>query len=140
HRRRRRTAARHRPRGTGTPESSAGMSAAVPDPGPGAAMSYPPSGALQLSATVEDGPAGIHGQPLRRIVWRRLRGDRPAMAGGCVLLLIVLIATFASPLIHLYGQQPSAFNSDLISYDTSLPLGRFGGISAQHWLGIEPTS
>jgi ABC-type dipeptide/oligopeptide/nickel transport system permease subunit len=101
-----------------------------------------PSGDLRLAepATFDDGPSGIRGQSLRRIVWRRLRGDRLAMAGGGTLLLIVLIAAFASPLIHLYGHEPSAFNSDLISYDTSLPLGRFGGISAQHWLGVEPTS
>ncbi|HEU5271147.1 MAG TPA: ABC transporter permease, partial [Jatrophihabitans sp.] len=63
-----------------------------------------------------------------------------AMAGGCVLLFIVLIAAFASPLIQLYGHEPSTFNSKLTSFDTGVPLGRFGGISARHWLGVEPVN
>jgi len=62
------------------------------------------------------------------------------MAGGCVLLLIALIAAFASPLIHWYGHEPSTFNSTLTSFDTGVPIGRFGGISTRHWLGVEPVN
>ena len=88
---------------------------------------------------VEDEPA-IEGLSLRRIAWRRLKRDRVAVVGGCVLLLIVLIAAFSSQLNQLYGQEPSAFHSSLTSRDTGIPFGSFGGISARHWLGVEPTN
>ena len=85
-----------------------------------------------------DGEPAIESLSLRRIAWRGLKQDRVAMVGGCVLLLIVLIAAFSSQLNQLYGQQPSTFHSSLISPDGSVPLGSFGGISARHWLGVEP--
>lgn len=88
---------------------------------------------------VDEEPA-IEGLSLRRIAWRRLKKDRVAMVGGCVLLLIVLTAVFSSQLNHLYGQEPSTFHSTLANPDTNLPLGSFGGISARHWLGVEPTN
>jgi peptide/nickel transport system permease protein len=105
-------------------------------------MLHQPSGNLQLPAAAlfDDGSSVIQSQSIWRIAWRRLRRDQLAMAGGCVLLLIVLIAVFASPLINLYGQQPSTFHSSLADYDTGVPLGPFGGISARHWLGVEPVN
>jgi ABC-type dipeptide/oligopeptide/nickel transport system permease subunit len=104
-------------------------------------MVYQPSADLLTAPVASDDESSvIRGQSLWRIAWRRLRHDRLAVAGGCTLLLIVLIAAFASQLIDLYGQQPSTFHSELTSYDTNLPLGRFGGISARHWLGVEPTN
>jgi peptide/nickel transport system permease protein len=88
----------------------------------------------------DDGEPAIEGLSLRRIAWRRLKKDRVAMVGGCVLLLIVLIAAFSSQLNQLYGQEPSTFHSNLASRDAGVPLGSFGGISARHWLGVEPTN
>lgn len=85
-----------------------------------------------------DGEPAIESLSLWRIAWRRLKQDRVAMVGGCVLLLMVLVATFSSQLNQLYGQQPSTFHSSLISPDAGVPLGSFGGISARHWLGVEP--
>ena len=105
-------------------------------------MVYQPSEDLVLSATVvqEDDQPAIEGLPLRRIAWRRLKQDRVAMAGGVALVLIVLVAGFASQLNDLIGQQPSLFHSSLIDPDTTLPYGSLGGISIQHWLGVEPTN
>ena len=60
------------------------------------------------------------------------------MAGGCVLVIVVLVAAFASQLNHLYGHEPSQLNSQLTSPETTMPLGSFGGISTSHWLGVEP--
>jgi peptide/nickel transport system permease protein len=82
----------------------------------------------------------IQGRSLRQIAWRQLKHDKVALAGGIVVLLIVLVAVFASVLIKLYGHKPSAFNSTLTSIDTNMPLGSYGGMSSSHWLGVEPIS
>ena len=104
-------------------------------------MVYQPAEALGVSVAVgEDDQRAIEGLSLRRIAWRRLRRDRVAMLGGIVLILIVLVAVFASQLNDLLGQQPSRFHSSLVDPDTTVPYGSFGGISARHWLGIEPVN
>ncbi|HEU5269196.1 MAG TPA: ABC transporter permease, partial [Jatrophihabitans sp.] len=103
---------------------------------------YQPSEDLVLSATVlqDDDQQVIEGLSLRRIAWRRLKQDRVAMAGGVVLVLIVLVAGFASQLNDLLGQQPGQFHSSLIDPDTTLPYRSLGGVSIRHWLGVEPTN
>ena len=105
-------------------------------------MVYQPSEDLVLSATVvqDDDQQVIEGLSLRRIAWRRLKQDRVALAGGITLVLIVLVAAFASQLTELIGQQPNLFHSSLIDPDTTLPYGSFGGVSTHHWLGVEPTN
>jgi ABC-type dipeptide/oligopeptide/nickel transport system permease subunit len=40
---------------------------------------------------------------------------------------------------HLGGGS-TVFHSVLVDGDTSLPKGSIGGISSQHWLGVDPTS
>src|SRR6059058_3916501 len=82
----------------------------------------------------------IEGRSLWRIGWGRLKRDRVALVSGVMLIAILLVAAFSSQLIDLYGHQPSQFNSDLISNDTTMPYGSFGGISTMHWLGVEPVN
>lgn len=104
-------------------------------------MVMQPSEDLVLAGwVVEKDQPEIEGLSLRRIAWRRLKQDRVAMAGGVALVLIVLIAGFASQLNDLFGQQPSTFHSSLIDPDTTLPYGSLGGVSTRHWLGVEPTN
>lgn len=76
-----------------------------------------------------------------RLVWRRLRADRLAMA-GLVAATAMLVAAVAAPLlIHLEGQDTTTYHSELLdSARGGVPLGPFGGISADHWLGVEPTT
>ena len=88
-----------------------------------------PSGDLVLSGSVvENNQSEIEGLSLRRIAWRRLKQDRVAMAGGAAMVLIVLVAAFASQLNDLLGQQPSPFHSSLLDPDTTLPYGSLGGV------------
>jgi ABC-type dipeptide/oligopeptide/nickel transport system permease subunit len=101
---------------------------------------YQPSEDLVPPAAVvgiDDQPV-IEGLTLRRIAWRRLKQDRVAMAAGVTLILLVLVGVFASQLDHLLGHNPRQLNTGLTSVETTLPLGPFGGVSTQHWLGIEP--
>lgn len=74
-----------------------------------------------------------------RQVWRRLRARRSAVAAGAVLGLLVLLALAAPLLAALEGQDPNTYHDTLVdSARGGVPLGDFGGISADHWLGVEP--
>ncbi|MFE0012276.1 ABC transporter permease, partial [Streptomyces erythrochromogenes] len=43
------------------------------------------------------------------------------------------------PLAQLTGQDPNTYHDDLVdSARGGVPTGSFGGISADHWLGVEP--
>ncbi|MCB5170319.1 ABC transporter permease [Streptomyces bambusae] len=74
-----------------------------------------------------------------RQVLRRLRHRPSAVLAGAVLALLVLLAAAAPLVAHLTGQDPNAFHDDLVdSARGGVPLGPFGGASADHWLGVEP--
>ncbi|CAM5385364.1 ABC transporter permease OS=Streptomyces microflavus OX=1919 GN=G3I39_16040 PE=3 SV=1 [Streptomyces microflavus] len=74
-----------------------------------------------------------------RLFWRRLRAQRAASAAALVVLLLVLVALAAPLLTALAGQDPNAYHPDLVdSAAGGVPIGPFGGISADHWLGVEP--
>ncbi|WP_443031696.1 ABC transporter permease [Streptomyces sp. 3211] len=83
------------------------------------------------------GPAP--GAGVARQVWRRVRRRPAALTAGGVLALLVLLALAAPLLAQLTGQDPNAYHDDLVdSARGGVPLGSFGGISADHWLGVEP--
>ncbi|MFJ9524532.1 ABC transporter permease [Streptomyces cyaneofuscatus] len=74
-----------------------------------------------------------------RLFWRRLRAQRAAFAAALVVLLLVLVALAAPLLTALAGQDPNTYHPDLVdSAAGGVPIGPFGGISADHWLGVEP--
>ncbi|MGY0018816.1 ABC transporter permease [Streptomyces sp. cg35] len=84
------------------------------------------------------GAERIEGRSLGRIAWNRFKKDKIAVAGGVIVVLLILIAAFARPLQHLFGLDPNTFHQDLIDPTTSLPKGGLGGMSADHPLGVEP--
>ncbi|MFD4480721.1 ABC transporter permease [Streptomyces sp. NPDC058471] len=74
-----------------------------------------------------------------RQFWRRLRTQRAALVAASVVALLVLVALAAPLLTAIEGQDPSTYHPDLIdSGRGGVPIGSFGGISAEHWLGVEP--
>ncbi|MEV7547040.1 ABC transporter permease [Streptomyces sp. NPDC089915] len=95
-------------------------------------------------STFLDRPASAHGAPTPaagagRRVRRWLRGRPSALAATAVLALLVLLALAAPLIAHLTGQDPNAYHDDLVdSARGGVPLGSFGGISVDHWLGVEP--
>jgi peptide/nickel transport system permease protein/oligopeptide transport system permease protein len=78
----------------------------------------------------------IEGRSLGQIAWRRLRKDRVAMAGGIIIILLILVALIGPYLV----QNPNAYNSNLIDPTFSRPIGPWGGISLAHPLGVEPVN
>ncbi|NGO79051.1 ABC transporter permease [Streptomyces sp. YC504] len=74
-----------------------------------------------------------------RSFWRRLRTQRAALAAAVVVALLVLVALAAPLLTALAGQDPNAYHPEAVdSAAGGVPLGSFGGIGAEHWLGVEP--
>ncbi|MFC4048732.1 ABC transporter permease [Actinomadura syzygii] len=95
-----------------------------------------------LETDVAPGAEPVRDAPPRgRQVWRRLRADRPAMAGLATVVLMVAVALAAPLLCAIEGQDPTTFHSDLLdSARGGVPHGSFGGVSADHWLGVEPAT
>ncbi|MEU8970233.1 ABC transporter permease [Streptomyces monashensis] len=74
-----------------------------------------------------------------RQFWRRLRAQRAALVAAAVVALLVLVALAAPLLTALEGQDPTTYHPSLIdSARGGVPIGSFGGIGADHWLGVEP--
>src|SRR3954453_15402411 len=76
------------------------------------------------------------------MAWRRLKRDKVAMAGGCFLVFLVLVAIFAPLIVGLLGSPPNEFHQNLIDTEggTLAPIGKFGGMSWDHLMGIEPVN
>ncbi len=62
------------------------------------------------------------------------------MAGGIVVVLLILTAVLSKPLQSLLGglDPPNAFNQSLVDPIMLAPKGDFGGMSWDHPLGVEP--
>lgn len=90
------------------------------------------------AADATPAPKGVVGRSPGQLAWTRLRRDRTAMISGCTLLFLMLVA-LAAPLIEmLYGVGPHDEFKELLTRRGSIPLGYAGGVSADHWFGIEP--
>ena len=82
----------------------------------------------------------IEGRSLTQIAWTRLKRDKVAMVAMGVVIFMCLLGATASFIAPHLGGGPSLPHTALIDGDTSLPKGAAGGISSQHWLGVDPTS
>ena len=102
-----------------------------------APLDVSPSGELAPEAALA-GVSGqvIEGRSLGQIAWMRLRRDKVAMAGGIVVLFLILVAIFGPFLV----QNPDTYHANLINPTFSRPNGPFGGISAAHPFGVEPVN
>jgi ABC-type dipeptide/oligopeptide/nickel transport system permease subunit len=76
----------------------------------------------------------IEGRSLGQIAWMRLKRDKVAMAGGVIVVLLILIAIVGP----YFVQDPNLYHANLINPTFSRPNGPFGGISLAHPLGVEP--
>lgn len=82
-------------------------------------------------------PPGRHRGRLLRL----LRSDVAVVLSAGYVVVVVLAAVFAPLLVRLSGWGPYEFDQAAIDPNLGgLPLGWGGGISAEHWLGVEPGS
>ncbi|WP_406332711.1 ABC transporter permease [Streptomyces sp. NBC_00203] len=74
-----------------------------------------------------------------RQFWRRLRAQRAALVAAGVVALLVLVALAAPLFTAIEGQDPTTYHPGLVdSARGGVPVGSLGGISGDHWLGVEP--
>jgi peptide/nickel transport system permease protein len=101
-----------------------------------------PGGAATVGDGATSGPdSRIEGRSLGQIAWRRLKRDKVALAGGYFLIFLILVAIFAPVIVKFLGDDPTKFHQDLIDPATGgLPKGKFGGMSWQHLMGVEPVN
>src|SRR4051794_11191481 len=112
-------------------------------PGPDALGEGIPGGLPTLPAVMpveaaEGMPPGdIAGRSPGQLVLARLRRDRVALASAALLVLLGLVAVAAPLIARLYGTEPhETFPGALDRY--GYPYGYLGGVTAEHWLGVQP--
>lgn len=89
-----------------------------------------------MSSVIANEPAVGRSRGLRQVA-RRLLADHAAAFGIVVVILFLLAAAFAPLITKISGYDP--FTYDLAALDaTTAPRGFGGGISADHWFGVEP--
>jgi peptide/nickel transport system permease protein len=103
-----------------------------------APLDVPGASEAQPEAVAEAGGVAVAGRSLGQIAWARLKRDRVAMAGGAVVLLLIVIAIFAPVIVKWLGHPPDEFHQDLIDATTATPIGKWGGISTDFLFGLEP--
>ncbi|BCY08690.1 hypothetical protein [Actinoplanes sp. L3-i22] len=76
-----------------------------------------------------------HAAPARRGLWQ----SKTFLAGAVIAGFLVLVAGLGPLLTAMTGQDYLSFHLDSIDTD-GMPRGDFGGISGEHWLGVEPAT
>ncbi|HCA84452.1 MAG TPA: peptide ABC transporter permease [Streptomyces sp.] len=80
----------------------------------------------------------IEGRSLGQIAWMRFKRDKMAVAGGVVVVFLILLAVLSKPIQAVFGLDPNSFNQDLIDPALLAPKGGWGGMSWDHPLGVDP--
>jgi peptide/nickel transport system permease protein len=82
-------------------------------------------------------PAAIVGRSPARLAWMRLRRDRVSMISGIATVTFIVIALLAPVIEALYHVGPNEqFQHRLDAF--GMPFGVGGGVSGDHWFGLEP--
>ncbi|MFD9945528.1 ABC transporter permease [Nonomuraea sp. NPDC059023] len=75
------------------------------------------------------------------IALARLRADRPAMAGLVLASTLVMLAVLAPVITAWTGWAPETLDKAAVDPNLGgLPRGPWGGVSADHLLGVEPVT
>jgi peptide/nickel transport system permease protein len=106
----------------------------------------PANAELTSDPAPEDDPkegAGpeLVGRSPGQLAWIRFKRDKVALVCTGIVLLYFLVAICAPLIGKLYGADPYTtygLNDPSLLDDASMPIGPLGGVSAQHWLGLEP--
>ncbi|MFG2823255.1 ABC transporter permease [Kitasatospora sp. NPDC048365] len=73
------------------------------------------------------------------LAFHRLRRQKAAVTGLAIIVFFVLVAVLAPVLTAISGTGPADIDKKAVNpYLGGLPRGSFGGMSPQHWLGVEP--
>ncbi|WP_405457338.1 ABC transporter permease [Streptomyces sp. NBC_00101] len=88
------------------------------------------------------GPAKVEGRSPGQLMWRRFKRDKTGLVSAVVVILFFAVALLAPVITKLYGKDPYTLygQEDPNLLDMfNMPSGGMGGMSPEHWFGIEPT-
>lgn len=99
-------------------------------------------GALEVSPGPADGAVAADlGRSPWQIAWSRFRRDRVGVWSGFVVLFFVLVAILAPLIVKVYGKNAYTTygsNTKGLLNDFGFPIAPHGGMSSEHWFGLEP--
>lgn len=83
--------------------------------------------------------APVEGRSPARLAWERIKRDRTAKISVSIVAVFVFLALAAPIFSWIMHTTPDEFHSETLdpSFGTN-PLGKFGGVSGEHWFGVEP--
>ncbi len=73
----------------------------------------------------------------RQLAFARFQRDRLAKFALIIIAVYLVVAIFAPVICSALGISPYKLDGKALN-DFGLPKGSFGGISGEHWLGVEP--
>lgn len=92
---------------------------------------------VQPGRSPSAGAKEIVGRSPGQLAWLRLKRDRVGTISGGALIFFVLLAAAAPLVSRLYGKGPLERFTELLDRNGN-PLGYLGGMSPDHWLGVQP--
>jgi peptide/nickel transport system permease protein len=100
-----------------------------------------PSSELDSHLVSEHGPGKFDTEVVSKspmqLAMARFRKDKLSMISFVVVVVFFLLAISAPILVALDVIDPLKNNTELVD-EFGLPIGSYGGISKDHWLGVEP--
>ncbi|MFE9358971.1 ABC transporter permease [Streptomyces olivaceoviridis] len=90
-------------------------------------------------------PVTLAGRSPGQLMWLRFKRDRTGVICAVVVTGYFVVALLAPLLVKLtgtdpytlYGQDPTYADKPVLD-EFGLPLGYLGGVSGEHWFGVEP--
>ena len=83
--------------------------------------------------------APITGRSPAAIAWSHLKSDRTAWISSFFVFIFLFIGVIAPIFPRILHTTPDAFHPETLDAELgAMPIGSFGGISTQHWFGVEP--
>lgn len=94
---------------------------------------------MALKSKLDAVAAPFEGRSPSRLAWERLKRDRTAKISLIIIAFFAILAIAAPVFTWIIHTSPDTFHSETLnSKFGAIPLGKFGGVSSEHWLGVEP--
>jgi peptide/nickel transport system permease protein len=98
-----------------------------------ARMTNPPEFQVSSGGAIALQPVAVARKKPSQLFWERFRQDKAALAGGVVIILLVLIAIFGGPLAQKISGHPQNATYSQMTDAYGVPLGPNG----QFWFGAD---
>jgi len=96
-------------------------------------MTNPPEFEVSSGGAIALQPVAISRKSPSQLFWARLRQDKAALAGGVVIILLILIAIFGGPLAQHFTGHPQNSTYDSMTDEFGVPKGP----NSQFWFGAD---